>query len=75
MGYTDLREDFRTKFLQRRMFLHLPIHAVVTTASFGFALPIAIALFPQRSKISTTEVEPELRSKTTQQYLYYNKGL
>lgn len=57
------------------MFLHLPIHAVITTASFGFALPIAIALFPQRSKISATEIEPELRSKTTEEYLYYNKGL
>jgi len=46
----------RTKLLQRRPRLHLPFNAVVTTLSFAFALPVAIALFPQTSSVSSTVV-------------------
>ncbi|XP_055885994.1 sideroflexin-5-like isoform X1 [Biomphalaria glabrata] len=41
----------KRKFLIRNPKLHLPINAVVCTLAFGFALPVAIALFPQYSKI------------------------
>ena len=31
--------------------LHLPVQALVCVAAFGFGLPLAIALFPQTSKV------------------------
>jgi len=44
----------RTQLLIRRPRLHLPFNAVVTTLSFAFALPVAIALFPQTSSVSNS---------------------
>ena len=48
----DIIDACRTKFLMRRPRLHLPIHAAIVTLSFGLALPVAIALFPQISQVS-----------------------
>ena len=45
---------FRTKFLKRRPKLNMPLNALVCTMAFGIALPFAIALFPQRSKVSNS---------------------
>ena len=42
----------RTKFLMKRPRLHFPVQVLVCVASFGFGLPLAIALFPQISKVS-----------------------
>jgi tricarboxylate carrier len=65
----------KKRFLQRRMFLHLPINVLVCTLSFAFSLPTAIALFPQESKIQRRDLEEELQAKTTEEVLMYNKGL
>jgi len=40
------------KSLQRSPIRHLLVSAVVCTLSFGFSLPIALALFPQISSVS-----------------------
>ncbi|PVD30616.1 hypothetical protein C0Q70_09889 [Pomacea canaliculata] len=42
----------KTKFLKTYPRMHLPINSVVCTLAFGFALPVAIALFPQVSHVS-----------------------
>ncbi|KAK3265122.1 hypothetical protein CYMTET_26179 [Cymbomonas tetramitiformis] len=39
------------------------------------ALPACIAAFPQVSAIKRTELEPALQAKTTEELLYFNKGL
>ncbi|XP_062578380.1 sideroflexin-5-like [Saccostrea cucullata] len=55
--------------------INLPIHAAVVTICFGLALPVAIAIFPQYSKISTSHLEPEIQKLTNETTLIYNKGL
>lgn len=65
----------RTAFLKASPRLHLPIQVVVCAVSFGLALPVCIALFPQISKISVEELEPQFQQLTSQKYLFYNKGL
>jgi len=65
----------KTKWLQRNMRFHLPLNALVTTLSFGLALPVAIALFPHISQITKEELEEELQKNTAEEILYYNKGL
>ena len=42
----------RTNFLKRFPRMHLPLQIVVCTATFAFALPLAISLFPQFSKVN-----------------------
>ncbi|XP_032403154.1 sideroflexin-5a isoform X3 [Xiphophorus hellerii] len=61
--------------LQRRRRLVLPVHSLVCLAAFGFALPLAISLFPQMSQISANQLEPEIAAATDCQILTYNKGL
>ncbi|XP_015754769.1 PREDICTED: sideroflexin-5-like [Acropora digitifera] len=65
----------RTKFLMKRPRLHFPVQVLVCVASFGFGLPLAIALFPQISKVSPSTLEPEIQKNTEETTLYYNKGL
>ncbi|KAK2572232.1 Sideroflexin-5 [Acropora cervicornis] len=65
----------RTKFLMKRPRLHFPVQVLVCVASFGFGLPLAIALFPQISKVSPSTLEPEIQKNTKETTLYYNKGL
>uniref|UniRef100_A0A915CMQ3 Sidoreflexin n=1 Tax=Ditylenchus dipsaci TaxID=166011 RepID=A0A915CMQ3_9BILA len=65
----------RIKVIQRRPAVHLLVNAVVCTISFGFSLPIALALFPQTSSIAVSDLEKELQKNTTDSVLYYNKGL
>ncbi|PAA65988.1 hypothetical protein BOX15_Mlig017861g5, partial [Macrostomum lignano] len=67
----------KRSFLRRFPRLHLPVHALVVTAAFGGALPVAIALFPQISAIAPKDLEPELQATVAPgcKELYYNKGL
>ncbi|ELU04160.1 hypothetical protein CAPTEDRAFT_167738 [Capitella teleta] len=65
----------KTRFLRSNPRFHLPLNALVTTLSFGFALPVAIALFPQVSQINTDELEEEIKNNVTDKVLFYNKGL
>lgn len=61
--------------LQRQRRLVLPVHALVCLAAFGFALPLAISLFPQTSQISVHKLEPEITKATDCKTVSYNKGL
>ena len=45
---------YRTTLLKRFPRLNLPLQAIVCTAAFAFALPLAISLFPQMSEVSYT---------------------
>ncbi|XP_064601207.1 sideroflexin-5-like [Liolophura sinensis] len=65
----------KTHFLQRYPKAHLPLNALVCTLAFGGALPLAIALFPQISKVKPSTLEPEICSATNESHLFYNKGL
>ncbi|XP_078488348.1 sideroflexin-5-like [Ciona intestinalis] len=65
----------RTKWFPRYPRFNLPMQAFLVTASFGLALPLAIALFPQKSKISVNKLEQDIRDKTSDKVLFYNKGL
>mmetsp|Transcript_7362 Transcript_7362/g.10802 ORF Transcript_7362/g.10802 Transcript_7362/m.10802 type:complete len:152 (-) Transcript_7362:1825-2280(-) len=59
----------------------IPLTTFLLLTSFGFGLPAAVAIFPQRGRISSQDVEPKFRSlidpATNQPYkeFYYNKGL
>ncbi|XP_078080747.1 sideroflexin-5-like isoform X1 [Mustelus asterias] len=55
--------------------LVLPFHSLVCLAAFGFALPVAISLFPQMSEIETSKLEPEIKTATSDKSVFYNKGL
>ncbi|XP_070541583.1 sideroflexin-5-like [Ptychodera flava] len=65
----------KTNFMRRRPGLSLPVQGVVVTLSFAFALPLAISLFPQFSKVELTALEEEIQLATSETHLYYNKGL
>ncbi|EJW76839.1 hypothetical protein WUBG_12251, partial [Wuchereria bancrofti] len=54
---------------------HVFISAAVCIFSFAFSLPISLAIFPQESRILCDHLEPEIRKNTTQEYLFYNRGL
>lgn len=41
----------RLPLLQRQRRLVLPVHSLVCLAAFSLALPLAISLFPQMSKV------------------------
>ncbi|KAI6178940.1 Sidoreflexin [Aphelenchoides besseyi] len=63
------------KFVQKSATRHLIVNAIVCTISFGLSLPVALALFPQKSTIRRADVEKELQDRTTSELLYFNKGL
>ncbi|XP_063963552.1 sideroflexin-5-like [Lytechinus pictus] len=65
----------KTTFLKRYPRLNLPVQAIVATASFAFALPLAISIFPQTSHISTSKLEPEIQEICKEATVKYNKGL
>lgn len=70
MGYLN-----QMNWLKTRPFLQLPIQTAICTAAFGFALPIAIALFPQYGTIPGHKLEQDRFAKYSQDTLIYNKGL
>lgn len=60
--------------------LNLPLELAVVTFCLLFALPSAIAVFPQESEVNATTLEPEFHSLQTSdgkpvEKLYFNKGL
>ncbi|KAI1727215.1 tricarboxylate carrier domain-containing protein [Ditylenchus destructor] len=65
----------RIKTVRHNSRVHLLVNAVVCTLSFAFSLPIALALFPQESKIEHNDLEKELQANTSEPILVYNKGL
>lgn len=65
----------KMRWLKSNPRLHLPVNALLATLSFGFGLPLGIAVFPQISKINRHSLEPAIQQATTDEILYYNKGL
>jgi len=66
---------FEKNLLRRFPRLSLPLNTLACTISFGLALPMSIALFPQKSKVATNVLEKDIQAKTNLPYVYYNKGL
>jgi tricarboxylate carrier len=63
------------KFVNQSKVRHIFVNAIVCTISFGLSLPVALALFPQISKIETSKLEDSIQKSTNSSVLYYNKGL
>ncbi|XP_039727400.1 sideroflexin-3 isoform X2 [Pteropus medius] len=70
----------KKEFLKRRPWLGAPLQVGLVGFCLVFATPLCCALFPQRSSIHVSRLEPELRAQIHQQnpsveVVYYNKGL
>ncbi|XP_067931539.1 sideroflexin-5-like [Watersipora subatra] len=65
----------KTKFMRKNPRWSLPVNSLLVLLAFGGALPAAIALFPQESKIKTSSLEASIAEKTSEEFLYFNKGL
>ncbi|XP_011408559.1 PREDICTED: sideroflexin-5-like [Amphimedon queenslandica] len=65
----------KTSFWSNYPRMRMPLSASIATLCFAVTLPVAIALFPQYTKIPVTKLEKELQEATTDSHLYYNKGL
>ncbi|XP_077803477.1 sideroflexin-3 isoform X5 [Macaca mulatta] len=67
-------------FLKRRPWLGAPLQVGLVGFCLVFATPLCCALFPQKSSINVSKLEPELRAQIHEQnpsveVVYYNKGL
>ncbi|XP_042816775.1 sideroflexin-3 isoform X2 [Panthera tigris] len=67
-------------FLKRRPWLGAPLQVGLVGFCLVFATPLCCALFPQRSSLHVSRLEPELRARVREQnpsieVVYYNKGL
>ncbi|XP_055107709.1 sideroflexin-3 isoform X7 [Symphalangus syndactylus] len=67
-------------FLKRRPWLGAPLQVGLVGFCLVFATPLCCALFPQKSSIHVSKLEPELRAQIHEQnpsveVVYYNKGL
>ncbi|XP_029101723.1 sideroflexin-3 isoform X6 [Monodon monoceros] len=70
----------KKNFLKRRPWLGAPMQVGLVGFCLVFATPLCCALFPQRSSIHVSRLEPELRAQIHEQNpsieaVYYNKGL
>ncbi|OQV14449.1 Sideroflexin-5 [Hypsibius exemplaris] len=65
----------RTSLFKRFPRSYLPVNASLGALIFALALPLAIGLFPQESTIPRHKLEKEIQDATTDELLYYNKGL
>lgn len=76
MNYLD-----STAFMKRWPFLASPITTGLTGLCLVFATPLCCAIFPQKSSIAVSKLEPELqdiikkRKGAPLTYVYFNKGL
>ncbi|XP_041079826.1 sideroflexin-1-like [Polyodon spathula] len=67
-------------FLKRFPWMNAPIQVGLVGFCLVFATPLCCALFPQKSSISVTRLEPELQEKIREtnpgvERVYFNKGL
>uniref|UniRef100_A0A8D0BJP3 Sidoreflexin n=1 Tax=Salvator merianae TaxID=96440 RepID=A0A8D0BJP3_SALMN len=68
-------------FMKNIHFLHAPLQTVLVGGFLIFMVPVACALFPQRSSIAVSQLEPDLRESIVAKYgdkvpyVYFNKGL
>ena len=71
-----LNENRITKlnYVKSRPRLILPINVGLISIMLFTAMPIAISVFPQVSKIHRNQMDIEIKDKNIN-YLYFNKGL
>ncbi|XP_059681158.1 sideroflexin-1 isoform X2 [Gavia stellata] len=67
-------------FLKRFPWMSAPIQVGLVGFCLVFATPLCCALFPQKSSMSVTRLEPELQAKIREnspelEHVYFNKGL
>lgn len=68
-------------FMKKIQVLHAPLQAVFVGVVLLFMVPVACALFPQRSSIAFQRLEPDLQAKIIAKhgdkvpFVYFNKGL
>ncbi|XP_072413421.1 sideroflexin-4 isoform X3 [Chiloscyllium punctatum] len=65
----------RTNFIRRFPLALAPFRHVMTAIVFGLMVPISFSLYPQTGKIKRDNLEPLIQSATTEDSLYYNRGL
>ncbi|XP_054838291.1 sideroflexin-2 isoform X2 [Eublepharis macularius] len=68
-------------FMKKIQVLHAPLQIILVGGFLVFMVPFACALFPQRSSIALSHLEPDLRVSVVAQHgdkvphVYFNKGL
>nr|XP_056705478.1 sideroflexin-2 [Euleptes europaea] len=68
-------------FMKKIQVLHAPLQTILVGGFLVFMVPFACALFPQRSSIAVSHLEPDLRESIVAKhgdkvpYVYFNKGL
>ncbi|KAM8923913.1 sideroflexin-3 isoform 1-T1 [Pelodytes ibericus] len=67
-------------FLKRYPWMNAPLQVGLVGFCLVFATPLCCALFPQKSSMSVSKLEPEVRSQILEknpgtQVVYFNKGL
>lgn len=69
----------RTSFLRRFPRVELPLQLLFSGFGVALAVPLACAVFPQRSELALTSLEPAARAKLAEVGhtgpVYFNKGL
>ncbi|XP_020376351.1 sideroflexin-4 [Rhincodon typus] len=65
----------RTNFIRRFPLALAPFRHTMTAIVFGLMVPISFSLYPQTGKIKRSNLEPLIQSATTEDSLYYNRGL
>ncbi|KAF2203487.1 tricarboxylate carrier [Delitschia confertaspora ATCC 74209] len=66
----------RTEWLKQRPKMTLPINLGLILTTSIFALPLALAAFPQRQAVSASTLEPEFRSRGGKDGLVeFNRGI
>ncbi|XP_015275621.1 PREDICTED: sideroflexin-2 [Gekko japonicus] len=68
-------------FMKKIQVLHAPLQILLVGGFLVFMVPFACALFPQRSSIAISKLEPDLRESVVAKHgdkvscVYFNKGL
>ncbi|KAL9054534.1 MAG: hypothetical protein Q9162_004090 [Coniocarpon cinnabarinum] len=65
----------RSKWLQARPRMVLPVNLGLIFATSVFALPLALAVFPQREFVSARKLETEIEEKVPSGMVWFNRGI
>ncbi|XP_078421321.1 sideroflexin-4 [Cetorhinus maximus] len=81
VGATVAAPNIFVSYLQRMNFIRrfplalAPARHIMTAFVLGLMVPISFSLYPQTGKIKRSNLEPLIQSATTEEDLYYNRGL